>query len=354
VDISPQPADSRVPRLLIRSRRSLALDREEVITVSYAGSHPAHGLAGRLVADVLAMTSQVGPNRTEWPGLTVYRFSRPQVSQWAEVHSLALCCVLQGRKRLVLDGDEYVCDPAHYLLFTRGMRFETEIVEASADEPFLSLVLQIEPALVSSVLVDVVDHRPPAAARSAGDREAMPALVSAFDVDLAESIRRFLRSLAGATDRRVLAPMYLREIVYRLMQVDQVSRLLRAVARERDMDPVEKVTRYIRERMAEPLTVADMARHAQLSPSALTARFVEATGVGPYQFAKRMRLEHARALLVQDELTVSEIVREVGYTSLSYFINEFKRQFATTPGAYAKAQRRSVAMRIEEATRRAA
>ena len=67
-----------------------------------------------------------------------------------------------------------------------------------------------------------------------------------------------------------------------------------------------------------------------------------------------MRLDRARALLVQDELTVGEVVREVGYTSASYFINEFKRQFGTTPGAYARAQREAVAMRVEEATYRAA
>jgi AraC-like DNA-binding protein len=305
------------------------------------------------VERVLALTPAVGPNTTVWPGLTAYRFERPQPSQWAEVHSLALCCVVQGRKRFVVDGEDHLCDPAHCLLFTRGMRFEAEILEASAGEPYLSLVVQIDAALVDSVLVDMAERRPPAV-RAAERPPVAAAHVSPFDANLAGAVLRFLGSLATDVDRRVLAPMCLREITYRLMQADQVARIVEAAARERRSDPVATVSRYISDHLAEPLTVADMARHAFMSPSALTALFVEATGVGPYQFAKRMRLDRARALLVQDELTVGEVVREVGYTSASYFINEFKRQFGTTPGAYARAQREAVAMRVEEATYRAA
>jgi AraC-like DNA-binding protein len=300
------------------------------------------------------MSPEVGPNATEWPGLTTYRFDRPQPLQWVEVQSLALCCVVHGRKRFVIGGDEYVCDPAHYLLLTRGMRFQTEILEATAAEPYLSLVLQLDVDMVDSVLVDMAAGR----ARSLmppGGRSAAPATyVSPADHDLAEAILRFIRSLATAADRRVLAPMRLREITYRLMHVEQVARLLHAAAIERESDPVRQATQYIHDHVGGPLTVADMARHVMMSPSALTARFVEATGVGPYQYAKRVRLDRARALLIEGELTVTEVVREVGYTSVSYFINEFKRQFGTTPGTYARQQRQAVAMRVEEATQRAA
>lgn len=317
---------------------------------SVAAAHLDH----RLPAAVAALTPEVGPNRTEWAGLTTYRFDCPQPLQWVEVQSLALCCVIHGRKRFVVDGEEYVCDPAHYMLLTRGMRFQAEILEASADQPYLSFVLQIDPATVDSVLVDMVERRTRSLTQP-GELSAVPvAHVSPCDHELADAILRFIRSLTTAADRRVLAPMRVREIMYRLMYVEQVPRMLHAAAMERQSDPVRQVMQYISDHIDDPLTVADMAHHAMMSPSALTARFVEATGVGPYQFAKRMRLDRARALLVEGELTVSEVVREVGYTSLSYFINEFKRQFGTTPGTYARSQRETVAMRVEEVTKWAA
>lgn len=312
----------------------------------------AHPGAGDLVAAMLAITPEVGPNETAWPGLTAYRFSRPQAPQWAEVRSLALCCVVQGRKRFVVDGREHVCDPFTYLLLTQGMRFEAEIVEARSDEPYLSFVLQIDPAIVSSVLVDMADR--PAISPPEPAPRAAPSTAHTGELDrrLRAAVLRLLRSLASEADRRVLAPLFLREITYRLMGAEQVSGLLQAAAIERRNGPVAEVTRYIEEHLSEPLTVADMAGHVLMSPSALTSAFVQATGVGPYQFAKRMRLSRASALLVEGSLNVSEVAREVGYTSLSYFINEFKRQFGATPRTFARSQRDVVAMRLDKATRR--
>jgi AraC-like DNA-binding protein len=63
-----------------------------------------------------------------------------------------------------------------------------------------------------------------------------------------------------------------------------------------------------------------------------------------------MRLDRARVLLVEEHLTASETSRRVGYTSLSHFINEFKRHFGVTPRAYAESQRNSVAFNITRST----
>lgn len=308
--------------------------------------------AGDLVAEMLAKTTDVGPNESEWPGLTAYRFTRPQPPQWSEVESLALCCVLQGRKRVVVNGSRYLYDPFNYLLFTRGMRYETEVLEASVEKPFLSFVLQIDPAIVRSVSSDMADRRTTTFSRPTNQHVPCGVYVSPVDQNLMGAVLRFLRSLPAGADRRVLAPMYLQEIAYRLMQAEQVSRLLDAAATERESNPVSEVIRYVRERMSEPLTVADMAHQARMSPSALTNVFAEATGMGPYQFVKRMRLDRASALLMQEDMNVSEVSRQVGYTSLSHFINEFKRYYGSTPRAYAEAQRQTLALRVDEDTSR--
>jgi AraC-like DNA-binding protein len=48
------------------------------------------------------------------------------------------------------------------------------------------------------------------------------------------------------------------------------------------------------------------------------------------------------------------VARSVGYSSLSHFINEFKRHFGITPRAYADAQRDVLPMRMDVATGRPA
>jgi AraC-like DNA-binding protein len=321
------------------------------------GSPAQHLTGSDLVAELLARTPDVGPNATEWPGLTAYRFTGPQVPQGAEVQSLAVCCVVQGRKRFAVGAEEYLCDPFHYLLFTRGMRFESEILEATPETPYLSFVLQIDPAVVRSVSAGLrITAGPTSDGRVHGRTHGEPATarVSPFDENLMGSVVRFLRALADPTDRRVLGPMGLQEITYRLIQAEQVSRLLDAAAGERADDPLTEVIRYAREHLAEPLTVADLAGRARMSQSALTARFAETTGMGPYQFLKRVRLDRAGTLLVRDGLPVSEVARTVGYTSPSHFTSEFKRFFGVTPRRYAEVQRDTVAMRVDEATSRPA
>ena len=304
--------------------------------------------AGDLIAELSRMAARIGPNECAWPGLTIYRFTSPQPLQWEEVQSLALCCVVQGRKRVVVDGVGYFYDPFRYLVLTRGMRFQVEVLEASPQLPFLSLVLQIDPAVVRQVCADMADRTTTTFHRPAGHTSA-PAYVSAVEQNLMGAVLRFLRSISAGADRRVLAPGYLREISYRLMQAEQRSRLLAAAMTEHENNPVTAVIRYVRDRMAEPVTVAELAEHVFMSPSAFAHLFREVTGMAPYQFVKTMRLDRARVLILEEGLSVGEAARAVGYPSLSHFINEFKRYFGVTPGTLAL-QRHGVRFRVDRAT----
>lgn len=104
---------------------------------------------------------------------------------------------------------------------------------------------------------------------------------------------RFLRSTETGADRRVLAPMYLKEMVYRVLQREQYARLLAIAAAEAVSNPVSAVLKYVQGHLTEPLTVADLAEQVSLSPSAFAHLFREVTGRSPYQGVKEMRLDRA-------------------------------------------------------------
>jgi AraC-like DNA-binding protein len=290
--------------------------------------------SGDLVAELLKRAPERGANTGLWHGLTLYRFTAPVAPAWEEVQSLSLCVVAQGRKCVTVDGEHYHYDPFHYLVLNSNLHFTAEIVEASVAKPFISFVLQIDPAIVRKVSVEMLDRRgasTPSPRRSADEGQAF---VSALDSDLMGSVLRFVRAIGTGPDRRVLAPVYLQEIVYRVLRADQYARLLRIAADQEHNDPIAKVIRYAREHLSDPLTVADLAEHAALSPSAFTALFRETTGTSPYQFVKEMRLSRARDLLVQGNGTVAGISRAVGYPNPSHFINEFRKRFGLSPRAY--------------------
>jgi AraC-like DNA-binding protein len=310
--------------------------------------------AGDLIAELNSRARRIGLNTTDWPGLTMYRFEAPVTPQWSEVRALSLCVVAQGRKAVTIDGARYCYDPFNYLVLSRGMRFEAEILEASVAKPFLSFVLQIDPAIVRRVSADLREHTTTAFRRPASGaapaRRAVPARVTPLDANTTGAILRFLRAATVGPDRRVLAPMYLSEIVYRILRAEQWRLLLDAATAEHHSNPVNRVISYIRDHLADQLSVADLADYVCLSPSAFAHLFRDITGMSPYQFIKSVRMDRARELLVEGDMNVGEISRTVGYSSLSHFVNEFKRHFGVTPRSYADSQRDVIPLRMDVAT----
>lgn len=288
---------------------------------------------GELVAHVASRAVREGAIPSGWRGLTYYRFERPVPSHWDDVASLSLCIVVQGRKRVRLCGIDYFYDPFHYLVMTHSLRFEAEILVASAARPFLSLVLQVEPSIVNEVMAEMHEQntmllRQPLSARPA-------VYVSPLEQNLVEATLRFMRALDTEMDHRILAPLYLREIVYRLLQAEQCQRLAEAAMWEADANRVTAAIRTMRTDMSKSLTIADLANSLAMSQSAFAHLFKSATGVPPYQFMKQLRLDRARTLLVHGR-SVNEVVTAVGYSSVSHFVHEFKRHYGETPGTYAK------------------
>jgi len=300
-----------------------------------SGYLPSTVGGGDLVAELASMATQPGPNAGLWPGLTIYRFTAPAGPTWEEIQSLSLCIVAQGRKAVTVGGETYLYDPFRYLVLASHLHFQAEILEATLGRPFLSLVLQIDPALVRQVSSDMLERRTTVfRPRDAAAASAAQACVSALDQDLLGVVLRFLRAVKDTADRRVLAPLYLQELVYRVLQREQYARLLALAAAESASNPVSAVLEYVRAHLSEPLTVADMADLVRLSPSAFAHLFRDVTGRSPYQFVKEMRLDRARELLVDGNLTVARISKEVGYASVSHFISEFRGRFGVTPRAY--------------------
>lgn len=85
---------------------------------------------------------------------------------------------------------------------------------------------------------------------------------------------------------------------------------------------------------AEPLTVADLARAAGLSPAHLSERFTAAFGVTPHAYLLTRRLERAAALLRHTDHPVARVCTEVGLSSIRSFTVSFRRVFGRTPTAY--------------------
>jgi len=87
-------------------------------------------------------------------------------------------------------------------------------------------------------------------------------------------------------------------------------------------------------RYADPLTVAELAAVAGLSPAHFSREFKRAFGEAPHQYLLTRRLERAARLLVTTDWTVARIAVSVGLSGVGSFTTSFKRMHGLTPTAY--------------------
>jgi transcriptional regulator GlxA family with amidase domain len=97
---------------------------------------------------------------------------------------------------------------------------------------------------------------------------------------------------------------------------------------------LEATRRWALERLADPLDVAAMSRHAGVSPRTFARRFRLETGTTPLQWLLAQRVLEARRLLEATDLPVDEVAWRVGFGTAASLRDHFRRATATTPSAY--------------------
>lgn len=98
---------------------------------------------------------------------------------------------------------------------------------------------------------------------------------------------------------------------------------------------------YFLANIEEPVTVAEMCAHANVSRRWLEYAFRSMVGESPFNYMRRQRLEHARRLLVDEPDTkINRIARRSGYTSANQLAKAFRREFGESPRDYRKSMQR--------------
>ncbi|MEW2630804.1 helix-turn-helix domain-containing protein [Streptomyces sp. NPDC048389] len=95
----------------------------------------------------------------------------------------------------------------------------------------------------------------------------------------------------------------------------------------------------VRDKLNEPLTIADIAAHAMTSRHSLARHFRAQTGTTPLRWLLAHRLQRAREILENTQLPVSRVAEATGFRSVETFRHHFTRHVGTTPSAYRAAFR---------------
>ncbi|WP_459557345.1 AraC family transcriptional regulator [Lacunimicrobium album] len=235
----------------------------------------------------------------------------------------SFCVIAQGSKTVQLGDDIFRYDPAHYLISTMELPCMAEVAKASAEEPYLSFRLVLDPSVVTSVMVES------AQTQSRTETRAMD--VSPLGPTLLDAALRLVRLLDSPLDYEVLGPLVVREIIYRLLAGPQGNRMRHLARLGGSSHRMVRAIDRIRRDFDKLLRVEEIAADLDMSVSGFHAHFKTATSMSPLQFQKQLRLQEARRLMLSESLDAAEAGFRVGYEDASHFNRDYKRLFGHPP-----------------------
>lgn len=211
-------------------------------------------------------------------------------------------------------------------------------------QPNMSCRLRMaDHAVVSYARLDMFYRTP-----STEEEQPQPSLLEGAGICVPVKLSLFQPKLAGETMRQLIGAWQRNDSIGRVeaqsFAAELVLLILKAYSpRESSaaagQQPLGWVPSYLSARLAEPLTVDDMARKANLSSSQFAAIFHKAFGSTPYRYLVKLRIRQSRKLLENTDWSQQTIAEHCGFADVHHFSKAFKKATGQTPGEYKVAMR---------------
>ncbi|AFH60333.1 AraC family transcriptional regulator N-terminal domain-containing protein [Paenibacillus caseinilyticus] len=265
-----------------------------------------------------------GVHTTAIPSLVFVRDSNGSVPRHG-VYKPSFCIVVQGAKEVWLGQDCFKYNPADYLISSVHLPVIAQVTEASPDVPYLGFILEFTANQILEILRDSEIR--------VGPKENVKRgmFVSRMEPPLLDAVIRLARLLDSPKDIPTLAPLFTKEILYRVLQGQHGVRLEQIAVEGSSAHQINEVIEHITNNFDKSFRIEDLAEKVNMSVSSLHRHFKEITAVSPVQFQKQLRLQEARRLLLTESADAGDVAFRVGYESPSQFSREYSRMFGFPP-----------------------
>ena len=262
-----------------------------------------------------------GVARTPIPGLLILRETSPTILHYAVSRPL-VALVQQGRKRVIMGSSSFDFGAGESLLITADVPTVSQIIQANSGQPYLSVVIDLDPAVIEGLVVEMGSV--PFAADT-------PVRIDATDREVADAALRLLRLLDRPASRPVLQAQLIRELHFWLLSGRHGGAIRSLGVADSHAQRIARAVAVIRDRFAGPLRVERLAEAAGMSASSFHEHFRAITSLTPLQFQKQLRLIEARRMMLTDGAGIGTAAHDVGYESVPQFTREYRRMFGLPP-----------------------
>lgn len=255
-------------------------------------------------------------------GLTLYRRHNNDMEHRPIIYQPVLIVIAQGEKSVKIGPDHFIYGEGSYFVTGVNMPTACAVRGVSADRPFLSLSLDIDKSLIARM-----------AAEGGCEMKEPPrgSMVAPLEPALLDALMRLVELTERPDEARVIAPLTVMEIHYRLLRGPFGSQL-RALSLPGTLsNQVARSIVWLKENFREPFQIDDLAKRSNMSPSTFHKYFKNFTALSPLQYQKRLRLEEANRLMLVRGYDAARASEAVGYESVQQFNREYKRLFGAPP-----------------------
>lgn len=281
-----------------------------------------------LARQIVKWSPDEGVQASALAGLELIRADTPSTS-YCTVYEPSLCMMVQGGKTIWLGDRKIAYGPLTYLVSSVHLPVTGQVTTASAEEPYLAVKLAINPQTVADLVLELGAQLPQVACPEA----TCGMYTTRADYPMLDAMTRLVGLLDSPAEARILAPMILREILYRTLMGEMGPSMRKFAASNSQSNRISKAILLLQDRFAEPLRIRDLADEVNMSESSLFHSFKQVTRMSPLQFQKKLRLYEARRLMLSEGLEAATASYRVGYESPSHFSREYSRQFGESPRA---------------------
>jgi AraC-like DNA-binding protein len=244
--------------------------------------------------------------------------------QLAAVYDPMVNLILTGSKTMTVGDRTFHYDPATYFVMSVDLPAVGSVHPSTAGEPYLAVSLTLDPTIVAGLIRDLP-------AKVSSELFGSGFSVAPVNEDFLDAWIRMLRLMERPDEIAALSPAYEREILFRVLQ-GPLGWMLRDIASpDTALSRIRAAINWIRKNFAETIRVEALAEMAALSVSAFHRHFKAVTALSPLQYQKRVRLLHARSLLIAGQGNATSISFGVGYESPNQFSREYARLFGLPP-----------------------
>jgi AraC family transcriptional regulator len=122
----------------------------------------------------------------------------------------------------------------------------------------------------------------------------------------------------------------------RLVQNYAVSKPSLEIANGLPQSQLQRVIDYIKANLTQDLSILELATLTRMSESHFSRSFKQSIGIAPYQYLMQQRVEKAKQLLKQREISISSIALDCGFANQTHLTKVFRQLTGVTPKAYRK------------------